>query len=112
MVCDTRTLPGQTLSQRKDEVKGALRLLGDLIARGKVRPQVAPNGVIFFEGWLDQERGRVSDGCAYRLLMATGGSLVKAKIAAAEAMAGRGVNRQAVAQGLHTRDGGRTYHTH
>jgi len=48
----------------------------------------------------------------YRRLMATGSALAKAKIAAAEALAGRAVSRQALANGVHSHDGGRTWGSH
>jgi hypothetical protein len=44
--------------------------------------------------------------------MATGSALAKAKIAAAEALSGRSVNREAVAHGHHSHDNGATWHTH
>lgn len=112
MPCDTQTLRGQTLTQRKDEVRRALAKLETLLASRKVRPVIGRQGAIAFDGWLDEERGRVSDTCAYRLIMSQGGSLAKATIARAEAMAGRGVNKQAVAVGVHSHDGGRTWHEH
>jgi hypothetical protein len=44
--------------------------------------------------------------------MATGSAMAKTAIARAEALAGRSVNRQAVAQGHHSHDGGATWHQH
>jgi hypothetical protein len=67
---------------------------------------------VAFIGLTDQERDGVTDACAYRRIMATGSALAKAKIASAEALSGRTVNRQAVAQGHHTHDGGQTWHNH
>lgn len=112
MACDTRTLPGQTLAQRKDEVRRALTRLESLLASRTVRPIIGPQGAVTFEGWTDGDRGRVSDACAYRLLMSGGGSLAKAAIARAEAMAGRSVDRKTVATGLHSHDGGASWHRH
>lgn len=111
MACDTRTLPGQTLTQRKEEVLAATVKLNALLVAGAVKPKIGPQGAILFEGWTEADRGRVSDACAYRRIMAIGSSLAKAKIAAAEAAAGRTVNRQAVGQGWHSHDG-KTWHTH
>ena len=54
--------------------------------------------------------GGVSDACAYRKLLATGSVLAKQKIAQAEALAGRGVDKKVVASGLHSHDGGATWH--
>ena len=53
----------------------------------------------------------VTDACAYRRLMATGPALAKAAIARAEQMAGRSVDKMAVAHGHHTHDGVH-WHTH
>ncbi len=112
MACDTRTLPGQTLTQRKEEVLAAVTRLNALLANGQVKVVVSREGAVAFQGWLEQDRGRVSDACAYRRLMSIGSSLAKAKIAAAEAAAGRPVNRQVVGSGLHSHDGGVTFHRH
>ena len=65
-------------------------------------------GAIAFEGW--SNRAGVTDSCAYRRIMATGGALARQAIAKAEAAAGRTVNKQAVAQGYHSHDGGRSWH--
>lgn len=112
MACDTITLRGQTLSQRKDEVRRALARLETLLASRTVRPVIGVNGAVTFAGWPEADRGRVSDGCAYRLLMSGGGTLAKATIARAEATAGRSVSAAAVASGLHSHDGGKTWSTH
>lgn len=112
MACDTRTLPGQTLTERKSEVRKALARLESLLASRAVKPIVGPQGGITFDGWTEGERGRVSDACAYRLLMSGGGSLAKAAIAKAEAMSGRSVNKATVAAGLHSHDGGASWHKH
>ena len=106
MPCDTRTLPNQTFSERKTEVRTALAQLQAAIAAGTVRPVVGKQGAIAFAGWLDQDRRRVSDACAYRLLMATASATTKLKIAQAEQLAGRTVNKQALAAGVHSHDQG------
>ena len=113
MACDTRTLPGQTFAERKVEVKKAIDKLAQLIATERVKPVIdRRTGGITFPGWADSDRGRVSDGCALRLLPLTGSAKVIAAIQKAELLAGRPVNRQAVAQGLHSHDGGATWHKH
>lgn len=112
MPCDTRTLPNQTLTERKKEVLESVVELNALLVAGRVKVKIGPQGAVAFEGWTDQQRRRVSDACAYRRLLAIGGSLAKAKIAQAEAMAGRKVNMQAVGQGAHSHDGGHTWHNH
>jgi hypothetical protein len=111
MPCDTRTLTGQTLSQRKQEVRDALARLSIALIKRQVRPVIdRATGAITFAGWTEQARGRVSDACAYRMLMVTGSALARAEIARAEQMAGRGVSKQAVAAGAHSHDGGGSWH--
>lgn len=112
MPCDTRTLPGQTLTQRKTEVLESVVTLQARILSGAVKAKVGPQGAVVFDGWTDTDRRRVTDACAYRRLQAIGNSLVKAKIAQAEMLAGRSVSKQAVAVGAHSHDGGATWHSH
>jgi hypothetical protein len=110
MPCDTKLKQGQTISQRAAEVRGMVERLASGLISGRVRAKVGSNGGIAFEGLTDDERDGVTDACAYRRIMATGSALARQKIAAAEALAGRAVNRQAVGQGLHSHDGGKTWH--
>ena len=110
MPCDTRLKRGQKISERALEVKKAVEGLSSLLAVGRIKARVGPKGGIAFEGWGEAERDGVTDACAYRRLMATGSSLAKAQIAKAEMMAGRSVDRQALAHGHHSHDGGKTWH--
>lgn len=110
MVCETTLRPRQTITERKGEVRRALDGLNSLIAVGRVKVKVGPQGAIAFENWGAAERDGVSDACAYRLLMATASSLTKLKIQQAEQLAGRTVNRQVVTAGIHSHDGGSTWH--
>jgi hypothetical protein len=112
MPCDTRLKPRQTIQQRAEEVRKVTANLDRLLQAGQVRAKVGPQGAITFVAWGDNERDGVTDACAYRRLMATGSSLAKAKIAQAEQMAGRSINRQVVGQGHHSHDGGATWHDH
>lgn len=112
MPCDTQFLPNETISQRKEVIKQTVTALDKLIQQGKVTVKVGPQGAVAFAGWADSERNRVSDACAYRRLMVTGSALVKAKVAQAEQLAGRGVNRQVIGHGAHSHDNGRTWHDH
>lgn len=112
MPCDTRLKRGQTISQRADEVRKAVQKIGERLVAGQVRVKIGPQGAIAFEGIPEAERDGITDNCAYRRLMATGSALAKQKIAAAEQLAGRSVNKQAVAQGHHSHDGGKTWHKH
>lgn len=112
MVCDTRLKNGQTISQRKAEVAKATTALEQAIAARRVRVVVGPQGAVAFTGWSDAERDGITDNCAYRRLLATGSALARAEIAKAEAMAGRKVNTQAIGQGIHSHDNGKTWHGH
>lgn len=114
MVCETRLRGRQTLTERKSEVKRAVEGLNSLLAVGRVKAKVGPQGAITFEGWNVNERDGVSDACAYRMLMssATTSSLTKMKIQQAEVLAGKTVNRQVIGQGVHSHDGGASWSSH
>jgi hypothetical protein len=108
--CDTRLKTGQTISQRAEEVRRVVKTIDSFLARGTVKVRVGPQGAVVFDGVPVDERDGVTDACIYRRLMATGSGLAKAQIAKAELMAGRSINKQAIAQGHHSHDGGKTWH--
>lgn len=108
MPCDTRLKKNQTIQQRAEEVRRAVSQLDQALAMRIVKPVIGPQGAIAFQGWTT--RDDVTDACAYRRIMATGSALARAEIAKAEQMSGRRVNMQAVGQGIHSHDGGRTWH--
>lgn len=110
MPCDTIFRKGQTITERKAEVKAAVDNLDRLLLRKKVKPVIGPQGAITFTGWTAEDRGAVTDACAYRRIMVSGSSLAKAEIARAEQLSGRSVNKQVVGQGMHSHDGGSTWH--
>lgn len=110
MPCDTKLKANQTIQQRAVEVRAAVEKLSQALAAGRVKAVVGANGGIAFQGLADTDRDGVTDACAYRRLMVSGSSLAKAKIAQAEALSGRAVNRMAIGQGLHSHDGGNTWH--
>ena len=112
MPCFTKLLKNQTITERKTEIKKAVTRLDELLRQRKVKPVIGPQGAIAFQGWTETDRSRVTDVCAYRAIMSTGSALARAEIARAEQLAGRSVNKQAVAQGAHSHDGGRTWHDH
>ena len=111
MPCDTRTLPGQTLTERKAEVREAIAKLTAELVAGRVKAIVGPQGAVAFTGSVLKDN-RVTDACAYRQLMTSGSALARQAIARAEMLAGRSVSRQAVAIGAHSHDGGHTWHSH
>lgn len=110
MPCDTRLKPRQTIQQRAEEIRRMVARLSSALVSGLVRVRVSKEGGIAFDGLSDADRDGVTDACAYRRIMATGSALAKAKLAQAEQLAGRTVDRHAVANGLHSHDGGRTWH--
>ena len=111
MPCDSKPFRvGQTLDQRKQQVRDAITSIDALLKKRNVRPIVGPNGAITFAGIADDIRAGITDACIYRRIMASGSALARAEIARAEAMAGRKVNVQTVASGVHSHDGGDTWH--
>jgi hypothetical protein len=111
MSCDLwvqRARDAAEAAQRAAELKKKTEALSKAIEAGKVRVKVGPQGAVAFEGWVD--RGPITDACAYRRLMSSGSALAKAKIAGAEQAAGVKVNRKVVASGVHSHDGGKTWH--
>ena len=111
MPCDTRRKRGQSISLRKQEIVKIAADVASLIAAGKVKPKIdKKTGAIAFEGIDPTLRDDMTDACIFRRIMVSGSALAKAKIAQAEALAGRLVNTIAVAQGYHSHDGGNTWH--
>ena len=110
MPCDTALQPRQTLQERAAEVRRSVSTLDALLKKRRVKPRVGPQGAIAFDGWDNKDRDGVTDACAYRRIMATGSSLAKAEIAKAEMLAGRSVDKKVIGQGVHSHDGGETWH--
>lgn len=112
MPCDTRLKPKQTIQERAKEVREATQRLAAAIAAGRVKVVVdKATGAVAFQNWDTTSRDGITDACAYRRLMATGDAMAKLHIAKAEQLAGRMVNKQAIAQGVHSHDGGKTWHS-
>lgn len=95
---------------RRDEVREAVARLEAAMKAGTVTVKVGPTGAITFAGWGSEEREGVSDVCAYRKLAASGSAALRAAVAKAEAMAGRKVDARAIAAGVHSHDGGHSWH--
>lgn len=110
MPCDTFLKQNQTISQRATEVRTVVSRVEKMIATNTVKVKVGPTGGIVFDGISNEDRDGVTDACIYRRVMATGSALAKHMIAKAEQLAGRPVNRQALAAGHHSHDGGQTWH--
>jgi hypothetical protein len=117
MACDTRLKyrngRQQTISERKDEVRRATERFVSGLKAGRVKALVdKKTGAIAFSGLTEDERDGVTDACAYRRILSSGSQLAIQAILKAEQLAGRSVNRQVVAQGYHSHDGGETWHNH
>lgn len=111
MPCDTRLKPRQTIQQRKAEVVTAVEKVAKGLVSGAIKAKVDPRtGAIAFSGLSETDRDGVTDACVYRRLLVGGNSLALMKIKQAEQIAGRAVDKQALAQGHHSHDGGETWH--
>lgn len=110
MPCDTRLKRNQTISERAVEVRGVTNKVMSGILQSRIKVKIGPQGAIAFEGLTDGERDGVTDACIYRRIMATGPVTVKAAIQRAEQLSGRSINREAITQGHHSHDGGKTWH--
>lgn len=115
MPCDTRLKTGQTIQQRAAEIRTATDKIAQLVANGFAKVKISPQGAIAFDGIPDADRDGVTDACAYRRLLATGSALALAKIAQAEMLAGRAVDKRVIGQGVHAHSdgkGGLIWHDH
>ncbi len=113
MPCDTRLKARQTISERKDEVRRATEKFVAGLKNGLVKAVVNKvTGAVAFTGISDADRDGVTDACAYRRVMVSGSALAIAAIAKAEQLAGRAVDRKVVGIGMHSHDGGQTWHGH
>jgi hypothetical protein len=110
MACEGMRRRGQSATVRRAEVKKAIASVEAGLAAGRIKVAISPKGAIAFTGISAEQRDDVSDVCIYRQIMATGSTAAKAAIAKAEARAGRTVSKEALAQGTHSHDGGRTWH--
>jgi hypothetical protein len=110
MSCDTMLKKGETIAQRAATIREKTARLSADLAAGRVRAVVGPQGAVSFAGW--EDRAGVTDACAYRRIMSSGSALARAAVARAEQLAGRQVDRHAVAVGAHSHDEGATWHNH
>lgn len=111
MPCDRKLKPKQSIQQRAEEIRTVVAKVTAGLASGKITAKIGPTGGIAFVGLSEAERDGVTDNCCYRRILATGSALAKAAIAKAEALAGRSVDKMAVAHGHHTHGDG-VWHTH
>lgn len=90
--------------------QSAVARLEAAIGRGTVNVSIGREGGIAFASWTD--RDGVSDLCAYRALSTQNSPILRRAIARAEAMQGRRLDPRAIAAGVHSHDGGKTYSRH
>jgi hypothetical protein len=112
MPCDRNLKKGQTIQQRAEEVRRVASVAAAGLASGRIKVKVGQQGAVAFVGLSDDERDGVTDGCLYRRLLASGSASALQAVARAEALAGRPVDRQLVAQGAHSHDDGNSWHYH
>lgn len=111
MPCDSvRSTPRQTVAERMAEVRSASARIAALLAAKKIQVKVGKQGAITFIGIPDEDRVGMTDACIYRRVMASGTHAARQQIAQAERLAGRAVDKKVVAQGVHSHDGGRSWH--
>lgn len=110
MPCDSNLREGQTLAARNEEIKRNLAKLEAELNLGRVGVKISANGAVAFTGWKPEDRGDVTDVCAYRTLSASSSFALRQAVTRAETLQGRKVNPHAVAAGHHSHDGGSTWH--
>ena len=110
MSCNLMRDPQQTAEDRAREIQAALAKLQSALGSNQARYQVSPQGFVSIVGWREEDRRRVSDVCAFRMLATAGSWEHRKALAAAESRAGRAVNVQAIGAGVHSHDGGKTFH--
>lgn len=104
MPCDTVREPVQILA-----MKSALDRLQEMLGAGTAQAVIGAQGAVAFRGWKD--RAGLSDLCAYRKLAARNAPELRRAIARAEVSAGRKIDPRAVASGVHSHDGGKSWGT-
>lgn len=110
MPCNTTLKPNQTVAQRATEVRKAAERIDKLLAARRITVKVGPQGAIVFTGISESDRDGVTDACIYRMITRSGSAAAKMALARAEQLAGRNIDRSAVAHGVHSHDGGATWH--
>jgi|SRR5215468_7217911 len=111
MACETMLKPRQTIQQRAAEVRAAVVRLAQGLASKRITLVIDPvSGAPAFAGWDATSRDGVSDLCAFRTIAKTGAPMFLELVKQAQALAGRSLDKQAIAQGIHSHDGGKTWH--
>lgn len=88
----------------------ALKVLERKLAAKEVTLEVSRQGVLSFKNWNEVDRGGLADSCAYRALSQANSGEFRRALAAAEARAGVKLDRRFINAGIHSHDGGKTFH--
>lgn len=110
MPCNTKLKTGQTIAQRAAELRKRGEQVDKMLTAGRIGVKVGPQGAITFTGIPEDVRDGMTDLCVYRAIMARGSHQAKLAIAKAERLAGRVVDKKVVTSGLHSHDGGASWH--
>lgn len=111
MPCDYEREPRQTVAQRQAEVRKAKMAMDKMIATNHAKVKVDRNGRVVVTGVPDSVRSRVDDACLMRFIQTHGSVAARQAVARAERQAGRSIDKQALAAGVHSHDGGATWGT-
>ena len=98
------------MAQRAQEIRRAGAKIDAMLSLGRANAVVGRNGAITFTGIPDDVRDGLTDACVYRRIMASGSHAAKQAIVKAERAAGRAVDKSVVASGIHSHDGGKSWH--
>lgn len=112
MPCPTYVRQNQTAVERQAEIQETLARLEQSIVSGRVTAIVGQQGAVTLSGWSKADRAGVTDVCALQRLRQTGSAAMLHALQVAEQRAGRQVDWQAIAAGVHSHDGGRTWSAH
>lgn len=108
MACWTLKLTEEVKVKRET----TLERMEKALAAGTITVKVGATGAIAFSKPMNLLDDGFSDVCVYRALLAKNSPGLRKAVAKAEALAGRKVNPQAIAAGVHSHDGGKTWGSH
>lgn len=110
MPCNYVRSATQTQADRDREIRKALEALEAQLLAGTTNVVIGDNGALAFVGSWDRDRLGVTDVCAYNALVHQNSWALQQAIANAEAISGRQINPTMIASGVHSHDGGRSWH--
>jgi hypothetical protein len=110
MACESFIKPNQTIAQRAREIDEALDTLEQRLQNNSVKVVIDKRtGALTFAGWNSADRRDITDACAYRVMVSRNSVALRQAVARAEAIQGVKVNQRAIATGMHSHDGGKTW---